>query len=54
MNYITENWTQIIAVITSVVTTASLIVKLTPTPEDDTILAKIVAVLNVLALNKAK
>ena len=51
MNWIIDNWIEITAVIGSVVTAASLIVKLTPTPKDDAILAKIIAILNLFALN---
>lgn len=49
-----ENWTSIIAVITSIIGTASVIVKLTPTLKDDTVLQKIVAFLGkYIALNKS-
>ena len=42
------------AIIGGVVTLASIIVKMTPTLEDDKWLAKIVRLLNVLALNPKK
>lgn len=41
VNFVKDNWVQIAAVITSVIGTASVIVKLTPTPKDDEILGKI-------------
>jgi len=45
---------ELMAIIGGVVTIASIIVKLTPTPKDDAILAKVVSVLNALALNPKK
>jgi len=47
------NWTSIATVIAYVIAIASIIVKLTPTTKDDTILEKIVAFLGkYIALNK--
>jgi len=54
INWILMHKTEIIAVVGGVVTIASIIVKLTPTPKDDAWLAKIVGVLNTLALNPKK
>jgi len=54
MEFITNNYVAIMAIIGSIVTTASLIVKLTPTPKDDEVLAKVMAIINVLALNPKK
>ena len=55
MEWITENWVNITAIVGGVVTLASIIVKITPSTTDDEWLAKIVKVLNALALNpKAK
>lgn len=54
MEWINAHWAEIGVILTSIVTAASVIVKLTPTPKDDTILAKIVSVLDILALNKKK
>lgn len=48
--WITEHWKDILAVIGGVVTTASLIVKLTPTQKDDAFLAKVIKVLAALSL----
>ncbi|MBO5997955.1 MAG: hypothetical protein J6P93_05460 [Alphaproteobacteria bacterium] len=45
---------EILIAITSVVTAASAICALTPTPKDDNFVAKIRSVLNVLALNVGK
>lgn len=52
MDWFIENWDKITLSLTSIVTVASVIVKMTPTPKDDKILSKIVAVLNFLAINK--
>ena len=50
MEWITAHWKDILAVIGGVVTVCSMIVKLTPTPKDDSVLAKIIAVLSALGL----
>lgn len=50
MTWIMEHWKDILAVIGGVVTTASIIVKLTPTQKDDTVLAKIIKILAALSL----
>lgn len=50
MEWITQNWKDILAIIGGVVTVASIIVKLTPTPKDDTVLAKVIKVLAALGL----
>lgn len=52
MDWIAENWTVILLIITSIVTLASIIVKLTPTPNDDAVLAKIINFLKVIGLYK--
>lgn len=41
-NWVTQNWTEIVAAVGGIVLAARIIVKLTPTPADDTILEKIV------------
>lgn len=51
MNWITENFTNIMAVVGAVVVLARVIVKLTPTPADDTWLEKIVNILKTLGLH---
>lgn len=48
--WITEHWKDILAIIGGVVTVASIIVKLTPTQKDDTVLAKIIKILAALGL----
>lgn len=52
INWIMTNWDTILTAIASIIATASVIVKLTPTPADDAALAKVVKVLEMLALNK--
>lgn len=52
MLWIQENWEILVSIVTGVVTVASLIVKLTPTPKDDDFVAKIMTIINALALNK--
>lgn len=49
MDYITTHWTDIIAIVTGVVTVASIIVKLTPNKYDDAVVLKI---MQFLSLNK--
>ncbi len=50
MNWIQTNGKDILAIIGGIVTVASLIVKLTPTPKDDVVLAKVIKVLAALSL----
>jgi len=50
-HYIVAHWDDILLAITSVVTAASIIARLTPTDKDDLFLAKVV---NFLALSKKK
>ena len=50
MEWIVAHWKDVLAVIGGVVTVCSLIVKLTPTQKDDTVLAKIIKILAVLGL----
>jgi hypothetical protein len=50
MEWITAHWKDILAIIGGVVTVASIIVKLTPTPKDDGILAKVIKILAALGL----
>lgn len=51
MDFIVTNWEQIVVVILAVVGAASAITKLTPTPKDDKIVAKVKKVLDAIALN---
>lgn len=54
VNYILENSDQLISVATAVVTAASAICAMTPTPKDDSIVAKVYKVIEWLALNVGK
>ena len=45
VEYIKTNWQDILAIIGGVVTIASVIVKLTPSQKDDSILGKVISVL---------
>lgn len=45
VEYIKTNWQDILAIIGGVVTIASVVVKLTPTQKDDTILGKVISIL---------
>ena len=54
MEFLQENWADILFAITSVIATASAIVKLTPTQTDDDLLAKVIGFLSVLGLNPKK
>lgn len=50
MNWITENFTNIMAIVGAVIVLARIIVKLTPTPADDSILEKVVNFLKAVGL----
>lgn len=50
MDWIMTHWKEILAWIGGIVSAASIIVKLTPTQKDDTILAKVIKVLAALSL----
>ena len=50
-NWITSNWTEIVAAIGGIVLAARIIVKLTPTPADDSALEKGVNFLKTLGLH---
>ena len=50
IQWCSENWQGVLAVLGGVVTVATAVVKLTPTPKDDAILAKIISVLAALSL----
>lgn len=51
MNWITQNFTSIMACVGAIIVLARIIVKITPTPADDTILEKIVSVFKTLGLH---
>ena len=50
-NWIASNWTEIVAAVGGVVLAARIIVKLTPTPADDSFLEKVVNFLKGVGLN---
>lgn len=50
MNWLLTNWQELVSVLSAVMIGARIVVKLTPTPKDDTILAKVVDVLKALGL----
>ena len=54
INWITEHQGDLLAIITGIVTVASLIANLTPTEKDDSIVGKISGIINLLALNLKK
>lgn len=49
-NWLTQNWTEVVAAVGGVVLAARIIVKLTPTPKDDSFLEKVVNFLKGLGL----
>ncbi|MBK8583850.1 MAG: hypothetical protein IPL86_19175 [Flavobacteriales bacterium] len=51
MSWITENWVNILAAATSLVTTASVLVKFTPDTHDDEIVAAALKFLQWLSIN---
>ena len=51
MDWIIANWASVVAIVTGVVTVASIIAKLTPTQTDDKIVAYVLKIVDVLALN---
>ena len=53
MEWIQANGKDILAIIGGVVTVASLVVKLTPTPKDDRLLAQIIKILSAFSLCNA-
>lgn len=54
MNFIITHLDEILVAITSIVTAASAVCALTPTPKDDNLISKIRKFLDVLALNIGK
>jgi hypothetical protein len=50
-NWITANWTEIVAAVGGIVLAARIIVKLTPTPADDSFLEKVINFLKGVGLN---
>ena len=52
INWIVANWAYILSGILGVIVVASIVVKLTPTIKDDSVLGKIVGVLDKLSIAK--
>ena len=52
INWIIANWAYILSGILGVIVVASIIVKLTPTTKDDSVMGKIVGVLDRLSIAK--
>jgi len=52
MDWIAENWQEIIALLGALGAVATIVCKLTPSPEDDKIVAKILSWLNMLPKEK--
>lgn len=50
MEWITQHWKDILAIIGAAVTLATLITAITPTQKDDAILAKIINILSAIGL----
>lgn len=50
MEWIQNHWDDVLSIIGGVVTLATVIVKLTPTQKDDTVLSKVIKVLAALSL----
>lgn len=53
MEWLNEHWKDILSIITGVIGVATLVVKLTPTQKDDTVLSRVVKVLEALSLCNA-
>jgi hypothetical protein len=51
INFIVDHWDEILLAITSIVTAASIIVKLTPSEKDDKVVSRIIKFLNTIAIN---
>ena len=54
MSWILEHRNELIGILTGIVTVASAIAALTPTPKDDTIVGKLYKVVDLLAINIGK
>ena len=50
ISWLQANWKDVLAIIGGVVTVASIIVKLTPSQKDDSVLEKIIKILAALSL----
>jgi len=52
--FLMDNWETILLIATGIVTTASIVAKLTPSKVDDKIVEKLLDIINVLAINKPR
>ncbi len=53
IKFITTHYAELLEIIGAVVSVATLVVKLTPTPKDDHVLAKLIKLLSALSLCNA-
>lgn len=54
IQFVADHYKEVFAAIGALVTAATVVVKLTPTQQDDAILAKVVSVLNYFSVIEAK
>ena len=54
INWVMEHSSELVGILTGIVTVASAIAALTPTPKDDGIVKKIYGLLDMLAINVGK
>tara|TARA_R110002110_G_scaffold139749_1_gene326483 strand:- start:294 stop:470 length:177 start_codon:yes stop_codon:yes gene_type:complete len=54
MQYVQENWEQIVVILTTAVALASAVAAITPTPKDDGIVKKLYKLIDLLAINVGK
>lgn len=52
INWIIENWSYILSGLLGAIVVASIVVKLTPTTKDDSVLGKIVGILDKISIAK--
>lgn len=53
MNWITENWVNLLATVTSVITLASVVTKMTPSTHDDDVVDGLLKFVQWLSINGA-
>ena len=54
IQWTTDNWDSILVAVTAIISAASAVAALTPTPKDDGVIRKLYAILDGLALNVGK
>lgn len=52
MNWITENWQELVGIVSGTIGVLVAICKLTPSPKDDTVMAKVVSWLKLVPTKK--